>query len=447
MRGDDTYRLYRAAADVARRAGDTAAAARDLATAATTFYRISGAFARLPPPDEAAALLATARELAGDDPAAEAAVALAECGVLGDAFCADRADPRRRPAETTALAERAVELARQLDDPLAECAALDALTGAQHLAGDTFAAAATARRRVDMLSSVPVTPASAHELIDALLIAAETSIGVGDLPAPAGGAGSCATCRCWPRSATSPRLGSWWPTPSPATPPTRSPPAAGSSTLDPLRPATGAQPRPRGRRRSRWSTACAATTAPGPNGWPSSTSWACPPSARPATARRSTPSSCSTADRRPGPGAARGRAREPVSSKWVTWIWLHWYVALRAEAAVLAAVPTPAATWPPPARVVAGNPVAAAIVERAEALLDQDRERLLAAAAAFDAAGCPYQAARTLILAGGEEAVRGLALRRSWFGVIRRGSSCGEDGVGDLVNAGADGVLWHLGET
>ena len=49
------------------------------------------------------------------------------------------------------------------------------------------------------------------------------------------------------------------------------------------------------------------------------------------------------------------------------------------------------------------------MVERAQALFDGDRERLLAAADAFDAAGCPYQAARTLVLAGGDEAARGLA--------------------------------------
>ena len=121
----------------------------------------------------------------------------------------------------TALAERAVELARRLDDPVAECAALDALTGAQRRAGDTFAAAATARRRVELLESVPVTPGTADELIDALLIATATSIGVGDLPAarrwgrqlrdlPAAGRGRAR------RHVTAPR----WPTPSPATPPT-----------------------------------------------------------------------------------------------------------------------------------------------------------------------------------------------------------------------------------
>jgi hypothetical protein len=49
------------------------------------------------------------------------------------------------------------------------------------------------------------------------------------------------------------------------------------------------------------------------------------------------------------------------------------------------------------------------MVERAGALLDGDQRRLLATAAAFDAAGCRYQAARTLVLAGGEHADRGAA--------------------------------------
>lgn len=59
--------------------------------------------------------------------------------------------------------------------------------------------------------------------------------------------------------------------------------------------------------------------------------------------------------------------------------------------------------------MTAGNPVASAQVARAEALLDGDLSRLLAAAAAFDAAGCRYQAARTLVLAGGDHAAAGAA--------------------------------------
>jgi len=181
MRGDDTYHLWQAAADAAQRAGDTAAAGRDLATATATYFRMSGVFAELPPPAEATALLTRARELAGDDPAGQAAVVLAECGAVGHAFFAEQAGPKMAAPET--IAEHAVELARRLHQPLAESAALYALAGAQRRAGDTFAAAATARRRVDLLHSVPVTPGAAFELIDALLIATATSIGVGDLPA------------------------------------------------------------------------------------------------------------------------------------------------------------------------------------------------------------------------------------------------------------------------
>src|SRR5215813_5022682 len=113
MRGDDAYRLWQAAADAARRAADTAAAARDLATAAATYFRMSGVFARLPPPQEATALLTRARELAGDDPAGQAALVLAECGALGHAFFAEQAEPKTAASQTTTLAEHAVELARE----------------------------------------------------------------------------------------------------------------------------------------------------------------------------------------------------------------------------------------------------------------------------------------------------------------------------------------------
>jgi hypothetical protein len=140
MLGDDMYRLLNAAAGAARRAGDDAAA-RDLAAAATTVYRFAGVFARHPPADEARALLAAARELAGDDPAAQAAVALADCGVLADAFIAQLTEPETTVAETAVLAEQAVELARRTGDRLAESAALDALTGAHCWAGAAFDAA------------------------------------------------------------------------------------------------------------------------------------------------------------------------------------------------------------------------------------------------------------------------------------------------------------------
>lgn len=155
--GDDMYRLHRAAGDAAARAGDNAGAARDLATAATAAYRFSGAFTRIPPPAETAALLAAARELAGGDPATGAAVALAEAAVLADAFGSDQGPSENAVTETLASAERAVELAHRAADPLATSAALDGLAGAQSWAGGSFAAAATARCRVELISLAPAT--------------------------------------------------------------------------------------------------------------------------------------------------------------------------------------------------------------------------------------------------------------------------------------------------
>jgi hypothetical protein len=82
---------------------------------------------------------------------------------------------------------------------------------------------------------------------------------------------------------------------------------------------------------------------------------------------------------------------------------------LRAEAAVLAGSPDASDLVAEARTIVAGNPIAGAIVERAAALLDNDQERLLAAAEALDSAGCRYQSARTMVLAGGERAIRGAA--------------------------------------
>jgi hypothetical protein len=58
---------------------------------------------------------------------------------------------------------------------------------------------------------------------------------------------------------------------------------------------------------------------------------------------------------------------------------------------------------------VAANPVAAAMVERAAALADDDTDRLAAAAAALEPTGCRYQWARTLVMAGGEHRKAGEA--------------------------------------
>jgi predicted ATPase/DNA-binding CsgD family transcriptional regulator len=408
MRGDDAYRLWQAAADVAGRAGDSGAAARDLAAAATTFVRMSGVFARLPPPGEAAALLARARELAGDDPAAQAAVALAECGILGDAFFADEAQPKATAPETSALAERAVELAHRLGDPLAECAALDALTGAQHRAGDSLGAAATARRRIDLLHSLPLTPAAASELSDALLMAAETSIGVGDLKAAwrwgrqlrdlplLAEVGHFATSRLLVADALAGR--------------------ANDVLADSGRFLEAWTQSGRPRAPGLGTAAAAVAMIHGLRGDDAARdAWLAVVDQLGVTPERKagySPTFDAIVHLHHGHAAQAleslgTEADEP--SKWLSWIWLHWHVALRAEAAVLARNHHANRHVATARAIVAGNLVAGTIVERAAALHDGDRERLLATAAAFDAAGCPYQRARTLTLAGPESATTGNA--------------------------------------
>ncbi|MFC7730729.1 ATP-binding protein [Actinomadura keratinilytica] len=404
----DMYRLHRAAADAARRAGAPAGAARDLAAAATVAYRFSNSFARTPRADEVTAMLAQARELRGGDPAAAAAVALAEAAVEADAFGAVQGAPDNTARETVARAERAVELARRTGDPVAESAALDALSGAQSWAGDSFAAAAAARRRIDLLARAPATPAATHELMDALAMAAGTAVGVGELQ----------QARRWGRRlADHPLLAeaghhatSWLLVADAFTGDADEALTVGMRFLD-------AWER-NGRLRSRSIGPAAAAVAMihglrGDHG------------ARARWLAIVDEAGVET-DHRLGYGAvfdaavllhhgdadaALERVAPPPDRvwKWVCWVWLHWYAALRAEAAVLAGHPDARGRIAAARAVVAGNPVASAQVDRAEALLDGDVPRLLAAAKEYEAAGCRYQAARTLLLAGGEHAAAGAA--------------------------------------
>jgi predicted ATPase/DNA-binding CsgD family transcriptional regulator len=408
MLGDDMYRLHRAAGEAAREAGDSAGAARDLATAAITRYRFSGTFTRLPTHDDAAALLAAAQGLAGDDPNAKAAVAVAEAGVLEDAFGAIQGSESYDVPRILASTRRAVELAERTGDPLVETVALDGFTAAQSWAGDTFGTAATARRRVELLSSVPVTPASTHELIDALVSAAETSLGVGDLPGARRWGGQVAE---HPLLAEVGHQAVRWLVVADAL----------AGDVDEV--LTGAARFLDGWERSGrlpWAglapTARAVAMIHGLRGdEPARAAWlAIVDELSASLARGDLAGSAATFDAMvllhhgDATAALERVAPEPEQVwKWVTWIWLHWYVALRAEAAVLTGHPEARDRIAAARAIVAGNPVATAQVDRAEALLDGDPPRLLASAEAFRVAGCRYQWARTLVLAGGGHARTG----------------------------------------
>ncbi|MFC7451322.1 ATP-binding protein [Rhodococcus daqingensis] len=409
MRGDDMYRLNRAAADAALRAGDTAGAAADLATAAANAYRFASKFVRTLPQEEAIALITEARELAGDDPAAQAAVALAETGrALTEAFGAAQDGPGDALPETIARAERAVELAHRAGDPLAESAALDTLTGVQSWAGDAFAAAATARRRMTLLASAPDTPLGTHELIEALGEAAEAGLGVGDLPGARRWArqladhpmlaevGHRATSQLLVadalagnvdevRTRSARFLEAWQRAGSPSGS-VLGPAVAGVAMIHGLRDDHDA--------RREWNAVLDQLDTPTEHTF----------------GYRAVYDSMLLLHNGDAGGALVRMAPEPGEVwRWVTWVWLHWYVALRAEATVLAGSSDAGDRLAEARTIVAGNPIAGAIVERAEALLAGDRERLLATVDVFDAAGCGYQSARTRVLAGGDHAARGAA--------------------------------------
>ncbi|MRH89787.1 ATPase [Nocardia sp. SYP-A9097] len=428
LSGDNMYRLHRAAADAAQRAGDPAAAAADLATAATSAYRFWSTFERIPVREELFGLIAEARALAGDNATARAAIALAEAGVLANAFGASDASSGPSEgsygtlnrmssnefgvagsavgpdvADVVVRAERAVELAHHTGDRLAESAALDALSGAQGRTGAAFAAAATARRRITLLASAPTTPDGTHELIEALGQVTEAGLGAGDLRGARRWArqladhpmlaevGHRATSRLLIADALagnvtdvltrSVRFLEAWQRDGTPTGPDLAAAAAGVQMIHGLRADHTA--------RDEWHEVLDRLGTP--------------------------PGHCN------GYRVIfetlhllhHGRTDEAYdqllpdpADLWqgAASIWLHWYVALRAETFALERVPDAADRVSEAKAVVNGNPYAVAMVNRAEALLAHDPNRILATAAAFDAAGSRYQSARSRILAGGDHA-------------------------------------------
>ncbi|WP_043473338.1 LuxR C-terminal-related transcriptional regulator, partial [Kitasatospora sp. MBT66] len=396
--GDDMYRLHRAAAAAAIDAGDPAGAARDLAAAATVAHRFSSTFVRLPAAAEVTTLLARADELSDGSPAASAALALAEAAVLADAYGSVQGSPDNTARETVGYAERAVELARRAGDPVAESAALDALSGAHSWAGEPFAAAGAARRRVELLALAPRTPATAHEQVDALAMAAATAIGVGELD----------RARQWGRQLAEHPLTaevghhatSWLLVADAFAGQEEAVLAGGARFLRAWE--QGGRPRSF----SLGPAAAAVAMVHGLRGDDGArASWLA------VVGRAGTEE-----EHRHGYGAVfdatvllhrgeAGAALERLSPapeevwKWVSWVWLHWYAAVRVEASVLSGHPEARERLAGARATVAGNPVAGAQLDRAQALLDGDPARVRATAAAFAAAGCRYQSARSLRLA------------------------------------------------
>ncbi|WEH13786.1 LuxR C-terminal-related transcriptional regulator [Streptomyces sp. VNUA24] len=338
--------------------------------------------------------------------AAVAALALAEAAVVADAFGAVQGDVDNTAQETVGHAERAVGLARRAGDPVAESAALDALSGALTWAGDSFGAAAAARRRIEVLAPVPPTPARTHERMDALAMAAGTALGVGRLP----------EARRWARQLADQHLfaevqhhARSWLLVVDAFAGHAGDVLTGSEVfLDAWR---------RSDRKRSFSLGPAAASVALIHGL-------CGDHEARETWLGIVTQAGTAAEHHHGYGAvfdamvllhhgdpeAALRRLAPAPDevwKWVSWIWLHWYVGLRAEASVLTGHPEARDRVAAARTLVAGNPVVTAQLDRAQALLDGDLPHRTILAKAFDAADCPYQSARTLLLAGGGHTAAG----------------------------------------
>ncbi|MFF1615756.1 ATP-binding protein, partial [Amycolatopsis sp. NPDC058278] len=395
--GNAALLLRRAAADAALRAGDRAGAAGDLARNAEFINRCSGLMATAPAAGEVAALIAEGRALAGDDLVARARLLTAE------AFDGATDDPA-----TVGLVERALTLARRVGDPLIESAVLDQLTAVQLTRGDVRAAAASALRRSELLVPIAVTAASAMELLDGVGMAANCAIAAGDLPAARRHAERLRDLPFYREQGhLATRLmivvttlaGDWDETISLAERFRADWERAGRPRAGNLRRAPHAVATVHGLRGNDDGRAA----------WLDIIGTVEPPGRAPSELHFGEYLDALLLLHRGMPGqAAQVLGTPPEQLKeWYSGLWRPWYAALWAEAAVLSGHEDVAARIQRARRAADGNPIASAIVDRAAALRAGDRDGLSAAAAALDHAGCRYQWARTLVLLGGEQRVRG----------------------------------------
>ncbi len=405
--GNESLRLRELAADSALSAGDPVGAAIDLARAAELVGRGPGIMAVLPPPTEVERLLARARPLAGGDPAAESRILTAE------AFSRVDVDG----PEVRSLADRALVLAREAGDPLAESAALDVLTATQLASGQLADALESAVRRTELLAPVPVSAESALEFFDAYQMGSQCAVAAGDLgEARRLGEGlldlpiyreeyHLATSRLivvgllagtWDEALEQSelfRMG-WERAGRPLQGNLRTAPHA-AATICALRGDEEA--------RASWMTVVATLEKPIRERW-------AVPFGRffDALVLLHRGSAIEVVEELAEPpesllGDAGG-------------MWRAWYASVWAEAAVLAGLPDAGDRLRRAETATVGNPIAQAVVRRAAGLARQlagepglGRDDMVAAAAALRSQGARYQWARTLAMLDGDDQERGLA--------------------------------------
>ncbi len=403
--GNEAIRLYRAAADAARRGGDPRRAALELASAAEVITAAPGILSEPPPAGEERALLEEARALAGGDVHVEAAL-------LTVTTPADEFDPTYAD-----LAERAVELARRVGDTRLEIAALDQLTAVHLICGELNGAVATVQRRLELLAPRAHDIEMAWEIPDTLHMAPMVHLAAGDLEAARRYAQQRSEL---PSFREADHLAVEWMLTTAA--------LAGDfdeavelaqrfrrGWVEAGRPPLGG---------TAFAPAAAAMVYGIRGDDESRLEWLDMTAemrrfVQPMRGRQALYSPAfdgMVALHRGEIGVALTHmAAAPESFK--RWFdaaaWRPWYAALWAEAAVLAALPDRRSRLDRARFIVRSNPIATAIVDRAGAIDAGDADALLAAADALDTAGCRYQRARTLIFAGGDARAEGEALLAS----------------------------------
>lgn len=370
-------------------------AARSFARAAELADRAHGTMPALPDRDGVAELIDRARSLAGGDALARARIAVAE------AF-ASKSWGREHSAEVDALAQRAVGLARDSGDRLAESAALDRMTTLHLSRGAARAALATAVRRVELLEPLPPDADLGFEMSDAIVMCTESALAAGELRSARRFA---ERSRDLPMHHEIPHVGQarlilvtalagdWDVMRTAADRFRESWERAGRPRLTTLRRSAAAAATVHGLRgdgaaRAEWLDVVDALTATDQR--------------RQGDVRavELLDALLHLHDGRPHAALSALPAEPSDFRTWGEGCWLQWYGSARAEAAVLAGAAEAATIVAAMVELAADNAVASAVADRAAALLAGDTAGVLATAQRFARAGCRYQQARSLHLAG-----------------------------------------------
>lgn len=388
--GDEAMRLLDEAHAAAVAVGDGAAAADALGWQVLYARLAPGIMAHPPPTDDMDRALADARELAPEGSPAEATVAAAAVTQLADG------DPRMLPV-ARAAADRAVAAGL----PVVASAALDQLCAAHLVRREMTAALRVVHERGHVLRDVPVDAASAYAFNDYLLMGCEVSLAAGDLPGSAAYAERLAALTCYREY--------------------QHPPLARRLEVDVIAGDLDAAVERGERFRASWERAGrhqASTLGPGVYAlalahgllrhdaerqeWQRATDHLLAArgltTAGTATGWAPTLDALYLLDRGDAVAAVQRLAVGPDDQLWQAWntaLWRPWYAAVWAEAAVLAGLPDAGSRVAAAGRAARENPVAAAIVRRAEAVAAGDVGAVAALAGAFDALGSTYQRDRS----------------------------------------------------